>query len=78
MIYLTGLNNRQKKFIDLFSSLFNVRNARGEMQPFIPEPFQQEFLAGSMLCNLRRIKENRKIVGNDDNRIKYKYDNYKN
>jgi len=49
--YLPGLTKRQKKFIDLFSSLFNVRNAHGQMQPFIPEPFQQEFLAGSMLCN---------------------------
>lgn len=49
--YLPGLTKRQKKFIDLFSSLFNVRNAHGQMQPFIPELFQQEFLAGSMLCN---------------------------
>jgi len=55
--YLPGLTKRQKKFIDLFSSLFNVRNAHGQMQPFIPEPFQQEFLSGSMLCN--KIYKNR-------------------
>ena len=49
--YLPGLTKSQKRFVDLFSSLFMVRNAHGQMQPFIPEPFQQDFLAGSMLCN---------------------------
>lgn len=51
MELIPNLTKRQKRFITLFSSLFNVRNAKGEVTNFIPEPFQQEFLAGSMLCN---------------------------
>lgn len=51
MKFIPGLTERQKRFIALFTSLFNVRDAHGQMKPFIPEPFQQEFLAGSMLCN---------------------------
>lgn len=51
MKYFPNLTKQQKRFIDLFASLFNVRDAHGQMKPFIPAPFQQEFLAGSMLCN---------------------------
>lgn len=42
---------RQRNFIKLFATLFNVRDAHGVMKPFVPKPFQQKFLAGSMLCN---------------------------
>lgn len=49
--YIPNLTARQKNFINLFACIFKVRDAHGEMKPFIPEPFQQEFLAGSMLCN---------------------------
>jgi len=49
--YLPGLTERQRRFINLFTALFNVRNAKGKLNPFIPLPFQQKFLAGSMLCN---------------------------
>jgi phage FluMu gp28-like protein len=48
---IPGLTKRQKKFITLFATLFNVRSASGKLSNFNPEPFQQEFLAGSMLCN---------------------------
>lgn len=49
--YFPGLTPRQKRFIDLFSCLFDVRDAHGKMSPFIPEPFQQEFLKDSIICN---------------------------
>lgn len=51
MKFLPNLTIRQKRFIALFATLFNVRDAHGILKPFIPEPFQQKFLAGSMLCN---------------------------
>jgi phage FluMu gp28-like protein len=48
---ISGLTKRQSNFIKLFAYIFKVRDAHGVMKPFIPESFQQKFLAGSMLCN---------------------------
>jgi len=49
--YLLGLTERQRRFIDLFIALFNVKDAFGNRKPFIPTTFQQEFLKDSILCN---------------------------
>lgn len=51
MQFIKGLKLNQKRFITLFSQVFQIRNARGQMMPFYPEPFQQEFLKDSMLCD---------------------------
>jgi len=49
--YLPGLTERQRRFINLFTALFNVKDAFGNRKPFIPTTFQQEFLKDSILCN---------------------------
>ncbi len=58
--YYPNLTKRQKRFIDLFSALFNIRNAQGQMSPFIPTIFQQEFLKDSIICNT--IFKNRVVI----------------
>ena len=49
--YFPNLTKQQKNFINLFAALFNVRDSRGQLKPFVPTLFQQEFLKDSMLCN---------------------------
>jgi len=51
MELIPNLTQKQKAFIELFSALFNIRDAHGNQKPFVPELFQQEFLADSILCN---------------------------
>lgn len=51
MQYISNLNDRQKFLIDLYASIFNIKDARGNLKSFIPTLFQQEFLKDSLLCN---------------------------
>jgi len=48
---IPNLTPKQERFIKLFASLFNIRDAKGNLKPFIPTPFQQEFLKDSIVCN---------------------------
>ena len=51
MQLIQNLTERQKRFIQLFASIYNIRDAKGQLKPFYPEPFQQEILRDSILCN---------------------------
>ncbi len=51
MKFIPDLTSAQKRFIALFASVFQVKDAHGKLKMFEPLPFQQEFLKDSMLCN---------------------------
>lgn len=51
MKFLPNLTPSQKRFITLFASVFQVKDAHGQLKMFEPLLFQQNFLKDSMLCN---------------------------
>ncbi len=51
MKFLPNLTPSQKRFITLFASVFQIKDAHGNLKPFEPLPFQQSFLKDSLLCN---------------------------
>lgn len=51
MKFLPNLTSSQKRFIALFASVFQVKDAHGRLKNFEPLLFQQEFLKDSFLCN---------------------------
>jgi hypothetical protein len=46
-----GYTQRQKDYINLLASTFNMKNSRGDRFPYQPEPYQCEYHAECMLAN---------------------------
>jgi len=45
------LTDRQKKYIELLSSVFNMKNSKGDVFPYVPQPYQIEYHADCMIAN---------------------------
>lgn len=48
---LAKLSERQKNYITLLSEVFNMKNARGSVFPYRPEPYQIKYHSDCMIAN---------------------------
>ena len=48
---MVDLTDRQNKYIDLLSSVFNMKNSKGDIFPYVPQPYQIEYHADCMIAN---------------------------